>query len=81
LVVRNRGPVALLLFATSVFFSYPILNTAMTAIGRPLPGPIVRIDTDPRDLFPDHPYIRAHDRFGSIATRRRRAPVSSIARA
>ena len=66
LVVRNRGPVALLLFAISVCFFYPILNTAMTAIGRPLPGPIVRIDTDPRDLFPDHPYIRAQDRFGEI---------------
>ncbi|MCH8891032.1 MAG: hypothetical protein IH827_08145, partial [Myxococcales bacterium] len=66
LVVRNRGPVALLLFAISVSLFYPILNTAMTAIGRPLPGPIVRIDTDPRGLFPDHPYIRAQDRFGEI---------------
>jgi hypothetical protein len=66
LVVRNRGPVALLLLAISAFFLYPILNTAMTAIGRPIPGPSVRIDTDPRDLFPDHPYIRAQDRFGEI---------------
>jgi predicted RND superfamily exporter protein len=65
-VVRNRGPVALLLCAISLFFLYPILNTAMLAIGRPLPGPIVRIDTDPRDLFPDHAYIRAQDRFGEV---------------
>lgn len=65
-IVRNRGPVALLLFAISVCLFYPILNTALSAIGRSLPGPIVRIDTDPRDLFPDHPYIRAQDRFGEI---------------
>jgi len=65
-IVRNRGPVALLLFAISVFFFYPILNAALTAIGRPLPGPIVRVDTHPRDLFPDHPYIRVQDRFGEV---------------
>ncbi len=66
LVVRHRGPVALLLLAISAGFAYPILNTALSRMARPLPGPIVRIDTDPRDLFPDHPYIRAQDRFGEI---------------
>ncbi len=63
-VVRNRFPVAMLLISVSAFFFYPILNTAMTAFGHGLPGPLVRIDTSPRDLFPDHPYIHAQDKFG-----------------
>jgi len=65
-IVRYRGPVALILFVISVGLFYPILNTAMMAIGKPLPGPVVRIDTDPRDLFPDHPYIHTQDRFSEI---------------
>ncbi len=63
-VVRNRFPVAIFLISVSIFFFYPILNTAMTAFGNGLPGPLVRIDTSPRDLFPDHPYIHAQDKFG-----------------
>ena len=63
-VVRNRFPVALLLIGISSFFFYPILNTVMSAFDNPLPGPIVRIDTSPRDLFPDHPYLHAQDKFG-----------------
>ncbi len=63
LVVRNRFPVAIMLIATSLFFFYPILNLFMTAAGRPLPGPVVRVDTNARDLFPDHPYIHAQDKF------------------
>jgi hypothetical protein len=63
-VVRNRFPVALFLIATSLFFLYPIVNTVATAVGNQLPGPLVRIDTSPRDLFPDHPYIHAQDKFG-----------------
>ena len=66
LVVRNRFPVALLLIAISLFFFYPILNMVTTAFGRPLPGPVVRIDTNARDLFPDHPYIHALDKFSKL---------------
>jgi predicted RND superfamily exporter protein len=62
-IVRNRGPVALLLIFTSLFFFYPIFNTILNAFGSPLPGPIVRVDTRARDLFPDHPYIHAQDKF------------------
>ena len=62
-IVRNRFPVALALIAVSLFFFYPIFNLAMTAAGIPLPGPTVRIDTNARDLFPDHPYIHAQDKF------------------
>jgi predicted RND superfamily exporter protein len=62
-IVRNRGPVGLLLIFTSLFFFYPIFNTVLNAFGSPLPGPIVRVDTKARDLFPDHPYIHAQDKF------------------
>ena len=62
-IVRNRFYVAMFLIAVSSFFFYPILNTATTAFGFPMPGPLVRIDTSPRDLYPDHPYIHAQDKF------------------
>jgi predicted RND superfamily exporter protein len=34
-----------------------------TAAGSPLPGPIVRVDTEARDQWPNHPFIRAQDKF------------------
>ena len=46
-VVRNRAQVALFLIGTSLFFFYPIFNCGMSAAGVPLPGPTVRIDTNP----------------------------------
>ena len=42
---------------------YPLLNAGMTAAGRALPGPAVRIDSNARDLFPIHRFIRAQDKF------------------
>jgi len=63
LVTRNRFPVAMFLIFSSLFFFYPILNMVLGAMGRPLPGPTVRIDTNARSLFPDHPYIHAQDKF------------------
>ena len=66
LVVRRRGVIALLLIISTGFFFYPILNSALTAIGMPLPGPAVKIDTIARSQWPDHPYIRAHDKFAGI---------------
>ncbi len=65
-ITRNRFPVALFLIFSTLFFFYPTLNTATTAMGWPLPGPIVRIDTNARDLFPDHPYIHAQDKFAKM---------------
>jgi hypothetical protein len=62
-IVRNRFPVAIALFVSTLFFFYPILNTFMSAIGRALPGPVVRINTNARSLFPDHPYVHAQDKF------------------
>ena len=65
-IVRNRFPVACFLILSTLFFFYPIFNAAMHAVGAPLPGPIVRIDTRARDLFPDHPYIHAQDKFSKV---------------
>ncbi len=65
-IVRNRFPVACFLILSTLFFFYPIFNAAMHAVGAPLPGPIVRIDTRARDLFPDHPFIHAQDKFSKM---------------
>jgi predicted RND superfamily exporter protein len=65
-VTRNRFPVALFLIFSTLFFFYPILNMITTTMGLPLPGPIVRVDTKARDLFPDHPYIHAQDKFAKM---------------
>jgi hypothetical protein len=54
-IVRNRFPVAMALIASTLFFFYPILNTITTALGVRLPGPTVSVNTNARDLFPDHP--------------------------
>jgi predicted RND superfamily exporter protein len=62
-ITRNRFPVAMFLIFSSLFFLYPIVNMVATFVGSPLPGPTVRIDTNARDLFPDHPYIHAQDKF------------------
>ena len=65
-ITRNRFPVALFLIFSTLFFFYPILNMVTTTLGSPLPGPIVRVDTNARDLFPDHPYIHAQDKFSKM---------------
>ena len=54
---------AALLGLATLFFLYPLLNAALSAFGHPLPGPVVRIDTNARDLFPDHRFIHAQDKF------------------
>ena len=64
-IVGNRAYVAALLILFSLFFFYPIFNMIMGATGNPLPGPMVRIDTKARDLFPDHPYIHAQDKYAA----------------
>ena len=62
-ITRNRFPVACLLILSSLFFFYPIGNTIAGSFGLSMGGPKVRIDTRARDLFPDHPYIHAQDKF------------------
>ena len=66
MVVRRRGIISFLLIVSTAFFFYPILNSAMIAAGMPLPGPAVKIDTIARSQWPDHPYIRAQDKFSQI---------------
>lgn len=62
-VTRNRAPIGLLLIFTTLFFLYPIVNMVTTAFGNPLPGPVVRVDTSQRSLYPEHPFIHAQDKF------------------
>ncbi len=62
-VTRNRAPIGLFLIFTTLFFFYPILNAALTAAGKPLPGPIIRVDTSERALYPEHPFIHSQDKF------------------
>jgi len=63
LVVRHRAPIAVALILLTLFFFYPTVNAVSTGLGYPLPGPIVRVDTEARALWPDHPFIHAQDRF------------------
>ena len=67
-IVRNRFPVSLVLIAVSIFFFIPIVGLVLTAAGVNLHPqfPIVRVDTNARDLFPDHPYIHAQDKFSKV---------------
>ena len=62
-VLRHRHFFAAFLVLATGFFAYPIANAVFHALERPLPGPRVRIDTNARDLFPDHPFIHAQDKF------------------
>ncbi len=63
-IVRNRAYVGSLLILSTLFFFYPIFNSIMTAFGSPISSwPTVRVDTNARALFPDHPYIHAQDKF------------------
>jgi predicted RND superfamily exporter protein len=64
-IVRHRGFVALFLILTTAFFFYPILNAVFGAFEMKLPGPAVRVDTEARAQWPDHPFIRAQDKFSS----------------
>jgi predicted RND superfamily exporter protein len=62
-IVRRRAPVAAFLIISTLFFAYPILNSILGAFDVAFPGPQVRIDTQARDQWPDHPFIRAQDKF------------------
>ena len=62
-VVRRRHPIAVLLVLSTLFFLYPIANGVATALGKPWPGPVVRIGSDARAQLPDHPFIHAQTKF------------------
>ena len=63
-VVRHRAFFGLGLIAVTLFFFYPVLNMILGTLGYPISEyPIVRVDTSARELFPDHPYIHAQDKF------------------
>ena len=62
-IVRRRFPVAVFLLVSTSFFFYPILNAGLNAFEVGLPGPMVRLDAKARDQWPDHPFIRAQDKF------------------
>ncbi len=64
LITRHRAIVASLLILSTGFFFLPILNAALTNFGLGISWlPVVRIDTNARDLWPDHPFIHAQDKF------------------
>jgi len=65
-IVRRRHLVATLLILSTSFFAYPIVNAGLEVAGISLPGPKVRIDTQARQQWPDHPYIHAQDKFSGI---------------
>jgi predicted RND superfamily exporter protein len=64
-VVRHRAAVMFVLIATTLFFLYPTVNAILTAYGRPLRGPVVRVDASERSLWPQHPFIAAQDKFAA----------------
>ena len=64
-IVKHRAGVSTFLILTTLFFLYPIFNLAMASFGHRLPGPMVRVDTRERDLWPDHPFIHAQDKFSA----------------
>jgi uncharacterized protein len=64
-ITNNRYAVAAFLILSTGFFAYPIVNTISSAFGLHLPGPVVRIDTNARDQWPQHPFINAQDKFAA----------------
>ena len=62
-VVDHARVLAALLLVATLFFLYPIVNSGSSALGQALPGPVVRVDANARDLFPSHPFIHAQDKF------------------
>ena len=68
-VVRHRAPLGLFLILATLFFLIPIVNAVATGLGHPLPfvppWAVVRVDTNARSLYPDHPFIHAQDKFAN----------------
>jgi len=65
-VVRHKFPILLALIVSTTFFFLPILNAALIQFDygwKDLPA--VNVDTKARDQWPDHPFIRAQDKFAN----------------
>jgi predicted RND superfamily exporter protein len=62
-VVRHRAIFGSLLILLTLFFFYPTLNAITSAFGYRMPGPVTDVNTNARDLWPDHPFIHAQDKF------------------
>ncbi|MFP8880546.1 MAG: hypothetical protein VCE43_14475, partial [Myxococcota bacterium] len=62
-VVRHARAVTVALALVTLFFLYPLVNTASSVLGYALPGPRVRIDSNAREMFPVHKFIHAQDKF------------------
>ncbi len=65
-VVRNKAPIMLALIVSTAFFFFPILNSLLLTFELGWKNlPAVEIDTKARDQWPDHPFIRAQDKFAN----------------
>ncbi len=64
--VRNKFPIAVLLVLGTLFFMFPIVNAALIPFEMGWKNlPAVKVDTDARHQWPDHPFIRAQNKFAS----------------
>ncbi len=65
-VVRHKFPILVALILSTAFFFFPILNAALIAFDMGWKDlPAVNVDTRARDQWPDHPFIRAQDKFAN----------------
>ncbi len=65
-VVRYKFPIVVALILSTAFFFFPILNAGLIAFDLGWKNlPAVNIDTNARDQWPDHPFIRAQDKFAN----------------
>jgi hypothetical protein len=65
-VVSHAGLLACAIAALTLFLAYPIVNTILTPLGAPLPGPTVRFESNATDLYPDHPFIHVQRKFEGL---------------
>jgi predicted RND superfamily exporter protein len=65
-VVRHKFPILIALILSTTFFLLPILNAGLIAFDMGwMDLPAVNVDTKARDQWPDHPFIRAQDKFAN----------------
>jgi hypothetical protein len=65
-VVKHKLPILIALIISTTFFFFPILNAGLIAGGSGWKDlPAVNVDTKARDQWPDHPFIRAQDKFAN----------------
>ena len=65
-VVRWKFPILVALIVSTAFFFFPILNAILITFDKGWKDlPAVNVDTKARDQWPDHPFIRAQDKFAN----------------